>query len=270
LSRTDADSVQQALLGLPLRTVTQALCAGQRLDLLATSEHGARLGILLKGWDAPTAEMVEKADREAELLTQVGGVDHGLVVIPALADGQQTATVLNPAGLRPAVEAWLSQDFDFGLRGGFGTEEPAKPSAPAKRVFVAMPFAAHFEDIYYLGILPAVDAAEAECVRLDLQYHSEHIVNTIHAEIARADLVIADVTGGNPNVTYELGYAHAMRKPTVHLSATAPEKLPFDIRQWSTVLYAPGQVYRLRPQLEKLLLELLAEAAADKLQSRSA
>src|ERR1017187_1523811 len=42
------------------------------------------------------------------------------------------------------------------------------------------------------------------------------------------DLVIADLTGGNPNVFYELAVRHVRRKPFVHL-ILAGEKIPFDI-----------------------------------------
>jgi nucleoside 2-deoxyribosyltransferase len=48
--------------------------------------------------------------------------------------------------------------------------------------------------------------------------------------ITSADLVIADVSRKNPNVFYELGYAHALRKNTILLvSKDATPELPFDL-----------------------------------------
>jgi hypothetical protein len=48
------------------------------------------------------------------------------------------------------------------------------------------------------------------------------------------DLVIADLTGGNPNVFYELAVRHVRRKPFVHL-VHAGEKIPFDIAPNRTI-----------------------------------
>lgn len=53
--------------------------------------------------------------------------------------------------------------------------------------------------------------------------------------IRGASLVVADVTRGNPNVLYEVGFAHASRVPTILLVDTeSTSKLPVDL---------PGQVY---------------------------
>src|SRR5688572_23463877 len=43
------------------------------------------------------------------------------------------------------------------------------------------------------------------------------------------DLIIADLTGSNPNVYYELAVRHAARKPVITLM-TAGEMIPFDIK----------------------------------------
>lgn len=235
-----------------------AAAGGQRLDVLGISPQGSRLGVLMKSWESPTAEMVEKATREAELLVESGGVDHGFIIIPTLPDDQQSATVCNAQGFRELVKQWAEAQPDFGLRGGFSTEIPTPPTG-GKYVFVAMPFSSSYEDTYYLGILPTVEKHSGVCVRVDQQYFGGHILQSIYAEIERADLIIADVSDGNPNVTYELGYAHALKKPTVHLSSTLAEKLPFDIRQWPTVHYQSGQIHRLKTQLDLLLRDLMGK-----------
>ena len=51
-----------------------------------------------------------------------------------------------------------------------------------------------------------------------------------------ADLVIADVTVHNPNVFYELGLAHALRKPVVLISASEDD-VPFDVRHIRVIYY---------------------------------
>jgi predicted nucleotide-binding protein len=56
------------------------------------------------------------------------------------------------------------------------------------------------------------------------------LADVITDAIASADLVIADISKANPNVFYELGYAHALRKNTILLvSKDASPKLPSDL-----------------------------------------
>lgn len=50
------------------------------------------------------------------------------------------------------------------------------------------------------------------------------------ASIVDADLIIADLTGSNPNVYYEVALAHAYGKPVVHIRHSSPDAIPFDIK----------------------------------------
>ena len=61
---------------------------------------------------------------------------------------------------------------------------------------------------------------------------NQHVIRSLHD----ADLVIADLTGHNPNVFYELAVAHGIRKPVVHLISTG-ETIPFDIVDQRTIFY---------------------------------
>jgi hypothetical protein len=56
------------------------------------------------------------------------------------------------------------------------------------------------------------------------------------AGIATADLVVADLTGANPNVYYELGVAHALRRRVVLLTQSI-DQLPFDLRSYRVISY---------------------------------
>ena len=62
------------------------------------------------------------------------------------------------------------------------------------------------------------------------------IVADIARQIVEADVVIADITPANPNVYYEVGYAHALSKPTI-LIAEKPTELPFDVSPFRTLFY---------------------------------
>ena len=57
-----------------------------------------------------------------------------------------------------------------------------------------------------------------------------HLPNLIFEYIQRAGLIIADITGANPNVLYEIGLAHALRKPVIIIrEGTDTSLVPFDI-----------------------------------------
>ena len=55
------------------------------------------------------------------------------------------------------------------------------------------------------------------------------ITENILSEITKADLIIADITDGNPNVMYELGFAHALKKPVLHIVEKGAGSIPFDL-----------------------------------------
>jgi len=240
---------------------------GQRLDILAYTPNGASLALEIKNWDQPTGEMISKARKESKLLSASARVDHAWIVIPSLPDAQPGEGVFNLDGLMKAAGQLITSEVDFGLQGSSGTHH-GRPGYSSKRekkrIFVAMPFSEQFEDTYYLGIVPAARRASAVCVRVDQQSLSKQIVDVIYTEIRSADLVIADLTNANPNVTYELGFAHALQKRSIHISAAQPENLPFDLRQWSTEFYKFGSVHELTKKLSEMIQIVLAEIKTSK------
>ena len=73
-------------------------------------------------------------------------------------------------------------------------------------------------------------------------------------------MVIADITPVNQNVFYELGYAHALGKPTILLAERGKE-FPFDVRGYRVLMYdntiaGKGQVMEgLQKHLKAILQE---------------
>lgn len=63
------------------------------------------------------------------------------------------------------------------------------------------------------------------------------ITNQIIERLFEDDLVVADLTGLNPNVFYEVAVRHAVRKPIVHL-ITKGQEIPFDIANMRAIQYA--------------------------------
>ena len=72
--------------------------------------------------------------------------------------------------------------------------------------------------------------------RIDEKAGPGVIFQDIQREIEQAEIIIAEITPPNANVFYELGYAHALRKPTILLAQRGAE-LPFDIRSFRVVFY---------------------------------
>ncbi len=122
-------------------------------------------------------------------------------------------------------------------------------TSPRPFVFVLMPFNAEFDDVYQLGIKKACDNAGTYVERVDEQIFDGTILSRIFNQIAKADIIIADLTGRNPNVFYETGYAHALGKRVILL--TQQEKdIPFDLKHYQHIIYE-GKITRLIVELEK-------------------
>lgn len=112
-------------------------------------------------------------------------------------------------------------------------------SAPADRdhAFVAMPFADQFEDVFHYGIAPSVRAAGLLCERIDQAVFTGDILARMKERIESATLLVADLTGANPNVYLEVGYAWARKIPTV-LVHHRDSEVKFDVQGQRCLHYA--------------------------------
>lgn len=109
--------------------------------------------------------------------------------------------------------------------------------APKKLIaFVIMPFSQEFRDIYELGIKGACQEVGIDCIRVDEQIFLQNIMEQVYGQIKKADVIVAEMTGRNPNVFYEVGYAHGLAKPVILLT-TESDDIPFDLRQYSHVVH---------------------------------
>lgn len=102
--------------------------------------------------------------------------------------------------------------------------------------FVLMPFSDSFDDIYKLGIKQTAAELGISAERVDEQQFREGILERIYRQIELADIIIADMSGQNPNVFYEVGYAHAKEKLCILLTSKADD-IPFDLKHHRHVIY---------------------------------
>ena len=116
------------------------------------------------------------------------------------------------------------------------------------RVFVVMPFAKKFDDVYVIGIREVAERLGLVVERGDDLEHNSEILEVIQQSLRDSELVIADLTSSNPNVFYEVGYAHAAGTPTILLS-DGSQKSPFDVQSLNQVFYE--SLVDLREKLER-------------------
>lgn len=109
-------------------------------------------------------------------------------------------------------------------------------TAPKPFCFVLMPFSENFNDVYNLGIKPACEEAGFDCERVDQQFFEDRITDKILNQIEEADLIIADMSGRNANVFYEVGYAHALGKRPI-LVISAEDDIPFHLKDYQHIIY---------------------------------
>lgn len=102
--------------------------------------------------------------------------------------------------------------------------------------FTIMPFGGYLDDYYLEIYVPAIKAAGLTPHRADDLFRPSTIVNDIWDYTKRARVLLADLTGKNPNVFYELGLAHALAKPAV-LLAESMDDIPFDLRSLRIIVY---------------------------------
>lgn len=159
---------------------------------------------------------------------------------------QRRADYFGQAGrIPPAVR--------LGLRPGtvLGVEPEPVEQKEGKYIFVIMPLKSDFDAVYATiraacGKFPGVTFDRA-----DDWSKTGRITDQIIEALKTADLIIADITGPNPNVMYELGYAHALGKNVVVMNADRGS--PFDVQDYRQVLYAADDLLSAEESLTKFV-----------------
>jgi hypothetical protein len=77
--------------------------------------------------------------------------------------------------------------------------------------------------------------------RGDSRVLTKELLKKISEQIAEAGFLIADITGNNANVFFELGIAHERNKPVIFLTQDDPRDAPVDTRQFEFIRYDLGR-----------------------------
>jgi hypothetical protein len=120
-------------------------------------------------------------------------------------------------------------------------------------VFVAIPFSEEFEDVYEFGIYEPVRKCGYICERVDETSFTGDVLERIRNRVESAKFVIADLTGGRPNVYLEVGYAWGKGVPVIFI-AREQEELHFDVKTHRCIYYRT--IGQLSKDLERLIVGL--------------
>lgn len=122
------------------------------------------------------------------------------------------------------------------------------------KVFVIMPFTDDFFESYEM--IKEHFSDDFEFSHAGEEDNQQNILADIIPPIYAADIVLADLTGLNPNVMYELGVAHSFNKKTIMITRDDLGSLPFDLKQYRAKDYSTHfkKFYDLIGYLEKNLL----------------
>jgi hypothetical protein len=160
-----------------------------------------------------------------KLTVSLQGQSAGLIVNDILVMETNLPSPLS--GGQIGLMAWGEKPVQFEDL-GFTTHKP--------RAFVVMKFSEPYDSLYREVIRPVADQSGFQVLRADDVFKPGIILQDIVRGIIESDVIIAEITPDNGNVFYELGYAHALLKPTI-LLATRNTQLPFDISGYRCIFY---------------------------------
>jgi hypothetical protein len=128
--------------------------------------------------------------------------------------------------------------------------------------FVLMPFAEadDIQQVYQNHLKPVIERRCAlRCERADDIHDISGVMQSVWESINRSRIIIAEMTGRNPNVFYELGIAHTLGKPVIMITQSM-DFVPFDLKHLRCIVYdyKPGRIGKFEDSLEKTVKRVLS------------
>lgn len=109
------------------------------------------------------------------------------------------------------------------------------------------------DDFMNYLVEPAIEIYGFDIIRADKIPHASTITSDIIRLVQEADICIVDITGGNPNVFYELGRRHETGRPFVQLRNKSDESpIPFDVSGIRTLTYDLSSLASSRKSVQEL------------------
>lgn len=137
---------------------------------------------------------------------------------------------------------------------------------PTNTCFVVMPFSNTFKSEYEKVIIPAIEENDIKCVRGDEIYSKQRIMDDIWNSLRNCKIVVAELTGKNPNVMYEVGLAHAIGKPVIIITRNEQD-VPFDLKDLRYLYYDTNDPFwgdNLKKGLSNLIKRVLKSPTINK------
>lgn len=126
--------------------------------------------------------------------------------------------------------------------------------------FIVMPFSHDWSNEVHQTLSGSCKTSAVQPMRGDDVFTPTDILVDIWQSINSADFVIADITGKNPNVLYELGIAHTLAKPVLIISQSAGD-IPIDLSTRRVIIYGRSEGLwqtALADKVTKAIQEILA------------
>ena len=131
-------------------------------------------------------------------------------------------------------------DISGGRNSDLNISSPIRKTAAVNAddsCFVIMPFAAPLGNHFSLIYERAIEDAGLKAIRADNDiFATGKIMDQVWRGLVNAKVLVAELTSRNPNVLYELGLAHALKKPVVLISSNEGD-VPFDVRHIRVIYY---------------------------------
>jgi hypothetical protein len=208
----------------------------------------------------------------------------GLLPEPAGNTLRMTAQLLRELDITPTKDQWARRAFaDFvtesilqfdGWEGHDTKPVASEPTSQEMLVnpiwrgrdfavsqdlcFVLMPFSASWSrEIWEERLKPIIEGCGLRAERAD-DFTGHDVMEDVWKGLNEAQVVVADITGKNPNVFYELGIAHTLGKNIILVTQNLSE-VPFDVNRYRIIEYEAGGYDKLKEQLMRFLSALLAE-----------
>jgi hypothetical protein len=89
-----------------------------------------------------------------------------------------------------------------------------------------------------------------------------NVADSIQSALRDSEVVIADITGRNPNVLFEVGLAIGLRKPVLLLSQGPLDELPTDLRAHQVATYSPDDSSAVSRYLGLWLRDVLTQKSS--------